>query len=381
MVNQKFLIFDYDDTIMPSSVSRTLSNQPDYGASSVKDHLNSFFQFILYWKKTTGIPIVILSAGTIAYLHLVSLYGKYLRISVNYFDPRMDICMFLPIPFVNILGKREDYLKLSNNNDVSTLLQKNMINYYYSVFSKYQGSNFYSIHPSQISEAVNQSNELLPGNAREFINGISHKKVVYVQQSFDKQSMSGCFYLPGVNYYKEVGFYEFLNCRRQFKDLDALRKHFSFVLGKPTKAIHFYFFDDRASHIGMGDDDIYLSKPHTYSSNLFVNKLLPILQSLMESGDACQTQTSENQRECMRRQEIKLLNRLVSKLSSEKKLVFVAKHDGASPIAKRQRSTAKTTTVAETVTKGQSVTKEQTSANVPVVTKRRRAKVTKLKIE
>lgn len=347
MVNQKFLIFDYDDTIMPSSISRKLANKPDYGASLVKEHLNPFFEFIHYWKRTTGIPIIILSAGTIAYTHLVSLYGKNLLISINYFDPRMHVCMFLPISFTSIISKQNDYLKLSNNNDVSVLLQNNTVAYYYNVFSKYQKANVYSIHPSQIDEAIDQS-KLQPGkgNAREFINGISHKKVVYVQQPFDAQNtfgakaLNGCFYLPGVNYYKEVGFYEFLNCQRQFKDLDALRKHFSFVLGKPTKAIHFYFFDDRASHIGMDTDDIYLSKPHTCSNDLFVNKLLPILKSLTESGDACKTQTSESQRECMRRQEIKLLNRLVSKLSSDKKLVFVAKHDGASPVANK-KSTAK----------------------------------------
>jgi len=336
MVNQKFLIFDYDDTIMPSVISRKLANQPDYGASQVKDRLVGFYRFLVYWKKTTGIPIIILSAGTIAYLHLISLFGKYLRISINYFDPRMDVCMFLPVPFTYIMTKQNNYLRLDNNNAVSTTLQNNMIKYYYNVFTKYPNANYYFIHPSQIEAALLQADAPSSNQkTRELVNGISHKKVVYVQKPLDPQSLQGCFYLPGVSYTKEVGFYEFLNCRRQFKNLDALRKHISFVCSKPATHIHFYFFDDRASHLGMGDNDIYLSKPHTYPSSFFVSKLLPILDSLMEQHDACPP--GQSNRECMRRNEIKLLNRLVSRLSTTDKLMFVAKHDGASPVAKRKR--------------------------------------------
>ena len=339
MVSQKLLIFDYDDTIMPSVITRKLSKHPDYGAKLVKEHLDTFYRFIQYWKLTTGIPIIILSAGTIAYLHLISLYGRQLKISINYFDPRMDLCMFIPFPFTGIVNKNSNYLTLTNDNDVSVYLQNNMIHYYYSVFSKYKGSNYFFIHPGQLNEAATRSNETVPDSqSREFINGISHKKVVYVQHPLDEESMNACFYLPGINYYKEVGFYEFLNCRRQFKNLDALRKHISFVTGKPSRSLHFYFFDDRSSHLGMGDDDIYLSKPHTCTSSLFVSKILPILEGLMTNGHSCNT--SEGKRECMRRQEIKLLNRLVTKLSSEKKLVFVAKHDGASPVSKKPAATA-----------------------------------------
>jgi len=341
MVNQKFLIFDYDDTIMPSVITKQLANEPDYGAKRVQQRLEGFYRFLRYWKQTTGIPIIILSAGTIAYMHLISLYGKHLRISINFFDPRMDVCMFVPVPFSCILSKQNNYLRLDNNNAVSTTLQNNMIKYYYNVFTKYPDANYYFIHPSQI-EAAQSVSQLPDHKNREFINGLSHKKVVYVQKPLDQQAMMGCFYLPGLSYTKEVGFYEFLNCRRQFKNLDALRKHISFVCSKPARSVHFYFFDDRASHLGMGDDDIYLSKPHTYPSSFFVNKLLPILESLMEQHDQCAV--GENSRECMRRNEIKLLNRLVTKLSTTDKLVFVAKHNGASPVARRkQKPKGKTT--------------------------------------
>lgn len=333
MVNQKLLIFDYDDTIMPSSVTRQLANMPDYGAQLVKPKLEGFFRFLVYWKQTTGVPIIILSAGTVAYMHLISLYGKFLRISINYFDPRMDICMFIPIPFSFILSKQNNYLRLNNNNAVSTSLQNNMIKYYYNVFTKYPNANYYFIHPSQIEAAmIGASNQLPDLKNREFINGLSHKKVVYVQKPLDQTASTGCFFLPGISYTKEVGFYEFLNCRRQFKNLDALRKHISFVCSKPATAIHFYFFDDRASHLGMSDNDIYLSKPHSSPSTIFVNKLLPILDSLVEQHDQCNG--GENARECMRRNENKLLNKLVTRLTSTDKLVFVAKENGASPIGK-----------------------------------------------
>lgn len=336
MVNQIFLIFDYDDTIMPSNISRNFVNHPDYGAQSVKAQLQVFYEFICYWKRVTGIPIIILSAGTIVYLHLVSLYGTKLNISVNYFDPRMDLCMFIPIPLAMTMRKKTDYLTLEHNNDVSRLLQNNLHLYYYNVWTKHPNNKYYQIHLTQIKDA--ESLTQLPNqNNREYINGISHRKIVYLPTGSD---LSGdtCFYLPGVNYAGEVGFYEFLNCRRQFKNLDGLRKHLSFVLNKPARDIDFYFFDDKASHLGMGERDIYLSKPDNYPSLYFVNKVLPILGSLITPESISGT-NANGSREWQRRNEIKLLNRLVAKLSSDNKLVFVSKQPGASPLSRRRKTT------------------------------------------
>lgn len=337
MVNQIFLIFDYDDTIMPSNISRHYVDAPDYGAQSVESKLSGFYEFIRYWKKNTGIPIIILSAGTIVYLHLVSLYGTKLNMSINYFDPRMDLCMFIPIPLAIIMGKRINYLTLEHNNDVSKKLLTNLSLYYYNVWTKHPNNKYYQIHLTQIKDA--EALTTTPDqNNREYINGISHRKVVYLPIGSDLSGET-CFYLPGVNYAKTVGFYEFLNCRRQFKNLDGLRKHLSFVLDKSAKTIDFYFFDDKASHLGMGEEDIYLSKPHVYPSLFFVNKVVPILESLINTDSNCQQ--TDNNRECQRKNEIKLLNRLVAKLSSDKKLVFVTKHQGASPLYRKKKNITK----------------------------------------
>lgn len=179
MVNQKFLIFDYDDTIMPSVITRKPSKEPDYGAEQIKDKLEVFFRFIVYWKKTTNVPIIILSAGTIAYIHLISLYGRYLRISVNYFDPRMDVCMFIPIPFYYMMSSKPNVL-LQKNNGVNITLQQNAGKYYHTLLKQYPNLDYFSISPSQIEQAANKAYSLVPVKSqREFINGISHKNVYF----------------------------------------------------------------------------------------------------------------------------------------------------------------------------------------------------------
>jgi hypothetical protein len=336
MVNQKFLIFDYDDTIMPSTITKKLASDPDYGASQVKEKLQVFFRFIVYWKKTTGIPVIILSAGTIAYIHLISLFGRFLRVSINFYDPGMDVCIFIPIPFYYMMSSKRNMITLENNNAVNLTLQENCGRYYKRLFESHSTLEYYSISPSQLEHAMSKAYTVVPEKSqREFINGISHKKISYQQKVVDQQTVTGCFYLPGYNYQKQVSLYEFMNCRRQFKNLDALRRHIAFVTNKHAKAIHFYFFDDKASHLGMGDDDIYLSKPFKYPSTFFVGKIIPILESLMESeSEVC---SREAPKECHRRNELKLLNKLVHRLSKTNNLVFVSKKDGASPIHRRKR--------------------------------------------
>jgi len=332
MVAQKYLIFDYDDTIMPSTITRKLQGEPDYGSNQVKDKLDVFYKFVKYWKNQTGTPIIILSAGTIAYMHLISLYGPKLRASINYFDPAVDICIFIPIPFDMITGK-DSIVNLNSSNGVNVRLQRDTARYYQNVFNKCPGLECYSIKSSQLENAQDTAHSHVPDKSqREFINGISHRKISYERKPVERYNLNGCFYLPGFNYEKQPGLYEFMNCRRQFKNLDALRRHISFVTGRPCRNIHFYFFDDKASHLGMGDDDLYLSKPFKYPSTFFVGKIIPILQSLMDSN--CELNIAAP-RENQRRNENKLLNRLVQRLSKTDNLVFVAKSDGSSPISKR----------------------------------------------
>lgn len=336
MVCQKFLIFDYDDTIMPSNITRKLMNEPDYGANQIRDKLDVFFRFIKYWKNTTNIPIIILSAGTVAYIHLISLYGQFLRISVNYFDPNMDICIFIPIPFA-LMTNQTNILSLHRNNPINIRLLKNTNNYYLNLF-KHHNMQYYSIHPSQIEQAIDTSHSLLPEKSqKEFINGISHKKIAYYKKQIDQDNLKGCFYLPGFNYQKEIDLYEFMNCNRQFKNLDALRRHIAYIYSKSVKLIHFYFFDDKASHLGMGDDDLYLSKPFKYPSTFFVGKIIPILEYLTKSeNETCQNELSHD---CYRRNEIKLLNKLVNQLSKTNNLVFVSKTNGSSPVYRHNKKT------------------------------------------
>lgn len=336
MINQIYLIFDYDDTIMPSATTKLMQDEPDWGAALVKDRLEIFYRFIIHWKKTTDIPIIIFSAGTIAYVHLVSQFGPYLRISINYFDPAMDVCIFIPIPFYSITDGSK-IVKLNNNNMVNNKLYHNTSRYYQKLLSNHQSIEYQSINPSQIQRAYDHAANLhMDKNQKNHVNIYSHKKVCYSKQSVDPNSMTGCFYLPALNCKKEMTLYEFLNCKRQFKNLDALRRHISYVTHKPCKNIRFYFFDDKAIHLGMSDSDIYLSKPHNYSPTYFVGKIIPILKSLTDSHGNCQM--GEKVYDCRRRNEIKMLKKLVDKLESTANVVFITKDLLTSPESPRTRN-------------------------------------------
>jgi hypothetical protein len=314
-MEHSWICCDWDDTILSSNVSKHLLNEPDFGAQKIKDKLSVFIIFAKYWKILTHKPVIIFSAGNLSYVQLVSLYGREVNMTVNYYDTNADLCIFCPIPF-SCWTSGKLCITLVNNNDINIQLHRNTSSYYKPIIES--GLTYHSVNKSQLMAAqktysVNQPTK----QTRDFSNGCTHKKISYDAATTDVNL--DAYFVSGINAEKKVDLYEYLDSKRQFKNLDAIRRHIAQMTGYKPLSIHFYFFDDKFSHLGMNVNDLYLSKPVDYPATYFVGKIIPILRSVVlehkTTTKPLAPRTAEKQ----------LLDMLKSKLDKEIYVVQVKK--------------------------------------------------------
>lgn len=312
-MEHSWICWDWDDTILSSNVSKHLLNEPDFGAQQIKDKVSVFVIFAKFWKIITTKPMIIFSAGNLSYVQLVSLYGREANITVNFYDSNADLCIFCPIPF-NCWATNKTCLSLVTNNDVNIRLHRNAVEHYRPIIAT--KPVYYTVNKSQLIAAQKTYSVTQPTKrTRDFANGCTHKKIVYDATGPEKHTDD--YFVSGVNADRKVDFYEYLDIRRQFKNLDAIRRHIAYITGYRPNSIRFYFFDDKFSHLGMNVNDLYLSKPIDYPATYFVGKLIPILRSIVLEYKANKV--------THRNAEKQLLDLLRSKLEKEPNVVHVIK--------------------------------------------------------
>jgi hypothetical protein len=237
---QVVVVFDYDDTLRSQF---GLGPTPEDWHIDVteENNIKTAVEFFRLWKRQTGLPIVLFSAGTLVYDQLVEPLGRVgFRVSLNSFSREADLVLFYPGRAGQRLGGRGYYRadpqQLAEHCRRIARIWGQEDRSRATLLNGFLPIDNYVIAP-------------FPEDQRQLVGHV----VVEVDPDLDARNGVAIDLMPGIAPPGSTEVYI-------FKDLSALKHHLSFRLKCLPSEIGLVFFDDRYDHYGLSPDiDLYVS--------------------------------------------------------------------------------------------------------------------------